>query len=216
MNEGRTFRYVALGDSTAAGYGVGAGASYAERVLARLRRRRPDATLANLGQNGAVLREVLARQLPRVAALGPGLVTVSIGANDLWRRVAPGEFAAGLDELGRALAALPAPAVVSNLPDLTRAPIAPSAERWFGLSLDAIARRLETFNAAFAEAAARHHFALFDLFGATRRALAEHPEYFGPDGFHPSDEGHAAWAEGLWPVVEAAAGVPGARPLGAS
>ena len=198
------FRYAALGDSTAAGYGVSAGASYAERALGLLRRREPHATLTNLGRNGAVLRDVLSRQVPSLTSLRPGLVTVSVGANDLWRRGAPDEFAAGLDALGRALAALPAVAVVSNLPDLTRAPIAPMAETWLGLSLDAIARRLELFNGAFRTAAARHGFTLFDLFGATREALVEHPEYFGPDGFHPSDEGHAAWAHGLWPVVEAA------------
>ncbi|HEU4537471.1 MAG TPA: SGNH/GDSL hydrolase family protein [Polyangiaceae bacterium] len=199
------FRYVALGDSTAAGYGVGPAESYVARTFARLRESRPDATLLNLGRNGATLRDLLGSQRGSqrgaLAGLAPDLVTVSIGANDLWRRVPVDEFAAGLDALGRALRELDAAVVVSNLPDLTRAPIAPAAETWIGLSLDAIGRRVGLFNEAFREVARRHELALFDLFDETRVALAEHPEYFGPDGFHPSAEGHAAWAAGLWPPL---------------
>jgi acyl-CoA thioesterase-1 len=159
------------------------------------------------------LRDVLGPQLRALAGLGPGLVTVSIGANDLWRRVPEPDFAAGLDALGRGLAALDAAVVLSNLPDLTRAPVAPFAERWVGLSLDDIARRVEAFNRTFADAARRHDLVLFDLFGATREALAEHPEYFGPDGFHPSEEGHAAWSHGLRPHVARALERRGGAPL---
>ncbi|HEU4405818.1 MAG TPA: SGNH/GDSL hydrolase family protein [Polyangiaceae bacterium] len=198
------FRYVALGDSTAAGYGVGAADSYAGRTLARLRERAPAAELVNVARNGALLRDVLGGQAAALGPLRPALVTVSIGANDLWRQVPPAEFAAGLDALGRALAALDAAVVVSNLPDLTRAPVAPFAESWVGLSLEAIGRRVELFNDEFRRATRRHGLVLFDLFDATRETLAEHPEYFGPDGFHPSAAGHEAWALGLWPHVDEA------------
>ena len=48
-------------------------------------------------------------------------------------------------------------------------------------------------------------FTVVDLFSFTHRTVPGHPELFSADGFHPSSLGYDAWAEVMWPSVEAAA-----------
>src|ERR1019366_2232992 len=97
--------YVALGDSLTAGRddpGPGGGRIGWARRLAGLLTTRTSVpcTLTNLATDGAGVAAVLERQLPAVAGIGPDLVSVTVGMNDIRD---PGftedRFAAGLGAL---------------------------------------------------------------------------------------------------------------------
>ncbi len=187
--------YLALGDSTGVGVGAKSG-GYPDRLLARLRSLRPAARLLNLCSSGATTLDVLQEQVPDALSVRPALITLGIGINDVSHDEIEEAFTNNLEEIAVRLSRLSAPVVISNIPDLACAPavraLAPA--RFFE-------RRIEVFNRHIEATAARHGFAYVDLFALSRQALGERPDYFSPDGFHPSDSGYEAWAEVLWPTV---------------
>ncbi len=191
--------YVALGDSTAAGVGAEPGGGYPDRLARRLDAAGTPVRLVNLGVPGATAEDLRKDQLPRAVADGPALITLGIGLNDVVRGRPLGEFARDLEIIADALGRTRATVVVSELPDVSRAPSAhdPTAAR-------ALARRLAAYNATLRMVAERHGFAIAELEAASRRAFTGHPELFAKDGFHPSARGYEAWANVLLPVVQAA------------
>lgn len=199
--------YVALGDSTGVGVGARKGGGYVARLFERLERVRPGSRLVNLCVSGATTGDVLRAQVGRVGEAEPSLVSVGIGINDLTRQATPEQFARGFDEIiTRLRAQTDAPAVVSNLPDVSHAPAVPAFMR------DEARRRILLFNERLAEAAARHHLHLADTFEKSAAVIPTHPEFFSPDGFHPSDEGYEFWAFEMWPTVKRALGLSEVRP----
>jgi lysophospholipase L1-like esterase len=105
--------WVVLGDSTAQGLGAPSPESgYVGQVLAELRERTGQRwRVLNLSTSGALIRDVLQYQLPRMPA-APDLVTCGIGVNDILY-TAPSRLFADLRTL---LATLPDEAVVLDLP----------------------------------------------------------------------------------------------------
>ena len=105
--------WVVLGDSTAQGLGApGPESGYVGQVLAELRERTGKQwRVLNLSTSGALIRDVLQYQLPRLPA-APDLVTCGIGANDILYS-APSRLFADLRAL---IATLPEQAVVLDLP----------------------------------------------------------------------------------------------------
>ncbi|HEX8721425.1 MAG TPA: SGNH/GDSL hydrolase family protein [Pyrinomonadaceae bacterium] len=201
-NERGPVVYAALGDSTGAGVGAGKGGGYVARLFERVERARPGSRLVNLCVSGATTGDVLRSQVGRVGAAGASLVTVGIGINDLTRQLPSEQFARNFEEIiTRVRAQTGAPVVVSNLPDISHAPAVPAFLR------DEMRRRLLVYNERVAEAAARHRLFLADSFSKSAAVIPSHPEFFSPDGFHPSDEGYEFWAFEMWPVVKRALGV---------
>jgi acyl-CoA thioesterase I len=200
------FTYLALGDSTGIGVGAREGGGYVDRLYRRLLPLRPGALLVNLCQSGGSTADVRDDQVPRARRTAPSLITLGVGINDVTWQSQEEAFAVNLEEIAVALAALRTPVVIMNIPDLA---LAPAAAR-FDRSL--YERRIEVFNEHVEGTAARHHFTLVDLFGATKH-LRGRRSLFSPDGFHPSAEGYEEWAEQLWPAVRALLVSPaGARP----
>ena len=199
--------YVALGDSTGVGVGARKGGGYVARLFHRIERVRPGSRLVNLCVSGATTSDVLRAQVGRVGPAAPALVTVGVGINDLTRQVAPEQFARNFGEIiSRLRAQTSAPVVVSNLPDVSHAPAVPAFLREEAL------RRVRLFNERIAEAAALHRLFLADSFETSAAVIPSHPEFFSPDGFHPSDEGYEFWAFEMWPVVKRALAGAGAGP----
>jgi lysophospholipase L1-like esterase len=194
-----SFTYLALGDSTGVGVGATHGGGYPDRLLRRLLASHPSARLVNLCSSGARSADVLAGQVPRALHTSAQLVTLAIGINDVGLQLPDEAFAFNLEEIAVALAALDAPVVIVNIPDLALAPAAALLDR------SAYERRIEVFNQHGEATAARHRFSHVDLFAASQRFRGL-PGLFSPDGFHPSAAGYEAWAEAMWPAVEAAAG----------
>ena len=85
--------------------------------------------------------------------------------------------------------------VVTNIPDISSAPVIASAMR------DQYHRQIVEFNQRLEEIAGRHGVTVFDIYSITSRELPSHPEYFSRDGFHPSDQGYELWAVEMWPTI---------------
>ena len=196
MAEPARFTYLALGDSTGVGVGAREGGGYVERLYRRLLPLRPGALLVNLCQSGATIADVRDDQVPRARRTTASFITLGVGINDVTWQSPEEAFAVNLEEIAVALAELRTPVVIMNIPDLA---LAPAAAR-FDSSL--YERRIEVFNEHVEGTAARHHFTLVDLFGATKQ-LRGRKDLFCPDGFHPSAEGYEEWTAQLWPAVRA-------------
>jgi len=191
--------YVALGDSTVEGIGASSEeATYVGRLHARLRAHYPRARVHNLGVAGATSADVLAAQIERAVELGPNLVTLSVGPNDITGRVPVEVFERNVRAiLARLRDATRAAVVVNSLPDLA---VTPRFQRT--PMADAVGRLSARFNERLATAVAEHGFVLVDLYHPSRAEVPAHPELVSRDGYHPSDAGYARWAELLWAGIE--------------
>ena len=190
--------YVALGDSTGIGLGARNGGGYVERLFARIEQKRSGSTLTNLSAAGATTADVVNKQLPQLEGRQATLVTVCIGINDLLRGSETQQFAEDYETL---IAKLKQPGrliVIANLPDVTSAPAMKA------MANESLRLRLEQFNKAIGEIAQRHAVLMVDLYKSSGETLGSHPEFFSPDGLHPSDLGYAQWAEAMWVVIEKA------------
>lgn len=175
---------LALGDSLTAGYGLLSGQSFASRLEALLRLRRPGLVVHNAGVSGDTSAGGLAR-LPRLLdRLGrPDMCLVELGANDAIRMVDPAKTQANLDAILGELARRGVPALLAGM-------IAP---RFFGT----YAMR---FNAIFPDLAARHGVPLYPFFldgVAGQRGLTL------ADGIHPNARAIELVAASIAPLVEA-------------
>jgi len=187
--------YVALGDSTGAGVGAVHG-GYVARLHQRILGERPAAQLANICVSGATTADVLRGQLDNGVAKKPQLVTLGIGINDISHGVPLEQFAQNYDRILSTLKQKTnARVVVSNIPDVSTARVVPAFLR------GKFHQQIVDFNHRLEEIAKRHGVTIFDIFSMTTRELHAHPEYFSPDGFHPSDEGYEMWAAQMWPVI---------------
>jgi len=195
--------YVALGDSTGVGVGARDGRGYVARLFGRLAEKRPGSKLTNLCVSGSTTEDVVRDQLDRGVALNPDLVTVGIGINDIGHGLTLDQFSKNFEQILSTLKAKThATIVVTNVPDISSAPRIP--DPWRG----EYQRQIEQFCKRSVEIANRHGVTVFDIYTITKKELPSHPEYFSPDGFHPSDQGYELWASQMWPTVAEAVGVP--------
>jgi lysophospholipase L1-like esterase len=172
--------WVALGDSMTQGIGAAdISGGWVSQLHRQLAADGHHFRLVNLSVTGARVRDVVDDQLPRLRALGvtPDLVTVLIGANDMFprRRRAPavGQYAALLD-------ALPA----------GRSIVAPLPQR------NDPARAI---NALISRAAAR---GLVRVAGFPRTSLRELFGTLAEDHFHPNERGYAGIAAAFGRAIE--------------
>ncbi len=160
--------WVALGDSMTQGIGAPA---HDRGWVGQLAARMPGRRVVNLAISGGLVRDVLDRQLPALDALDvtPDLLTVMIGANDMFGPRHRPHLAAGLTEL---LERLPPGTMVGNQPGTFAAALEINQ-----LVDDAVARRGLVL-AEFRDPRTR----------TWRGKLAA-------DHFHPNERGYAAMAE---------------------
>jgi lysophospholipase L1-like esterase len=109
-------------------------------------------------------------------------------------------FAMNLTHIAERHAATGAHVIVSNIIDLSRAPIAAMLDA-IQIPKAVLVARILDFNARIAELAKRPRFKVVDIFSITRREPS-FERLFGTDGFHPSTLGYDRWAEELWAHVE--------------
>lgn len=193
--------YAALGDSTGVGVGAREGGGYVARLFEKIRAERPDSRLINLCVSGATTEDVLRGQLRQAISARPTLVTLGIGINDIGHGMTAERFARNYEEIVKQLrTGTSARLVVTNVPDISFAPVIPASER------DATRRRIELFNEKLGTIARRYELSVVDVYTETHRVIPTHPEFFSDDGFHPSAEGYSYWAETMWPAVKEAIG----------
>jgi lysophospholipase L1-like esterase len=191
--------YTAMGDSTGVGVGAREGGGYVARLFERIRKERAGARLHNLCVSGATTDDVLRGQLGQAIATRPTLVTLGIGINDIGHGMMVERFARNYEEIVKRLREeTSARVVVTNIPDISFAPVVPASAR------EATRRQINLFNEKLEAIAKRYELSVVDTYSETHRTIPSHPEFFSEDGFHPSAEGYEYWAEAMWPLVKAA------------
>lgn len=167
--------WVVLGDASSQGIGATTREAGYVGLVHELLRRRDAWRVVNLSRAGAGVADVLARQLPELAALTSeepaALVTCVIGAEDVARRTP------GLDiTLRSMIAALPRGAIVATVP--LQGPAADAA------------------NAVIREEVVRHGLRVADL-GLTGGGPAR-----GREAVRLNDVGHATWSRAIMAAID--------------
>jgi lysophospholipase L1-like esterase len=191
--------YAALGDSTGVGVGAQNG-GYVARLFTRINEVRPGSKLTNVCVSGATTEDVLRSQIEPALAARPTLITLGIGINDVGHQMNVETFARNYEMIIVRLKRANAPIVITNIPDVSLAPVVPPAAR------GEATRRITLFNKRIDEIASKYGLLVVDAFKATNEIITSHPEFFSSDGFHPSDKGYEYWAEAMWPTVKKAVG----------
>jgi acyl-CoA thioesterase I len=180
--------WVVLGDSTAQGLGAPSPmGGYVGQVLAGLRQRTGERwRVLNLSLSGALIRDVQRDQLPRIPA-GASLVTCGIGANDILYST-PAKV---LADLRRVIGAVPRGTVVLDLPLPTGI---------WGILGRASVPYVARINQTIRQAAAARGLPVAEV---SAHFLPPWAGKFGPDNFHPSQDGYRDWARALLTAIPA-------------
>jgi lysophospholipase L1-like esterase len=154
--------------------------------------------LVNLGVNGYTTTDLIREELPVARRLGPELVTILIGANDVVQGSTEAAYGTRLAEIYDALTRLaltPTKVVSVSIPDFSALPGAAP----FGAASD-LRTRIDAFNRiAQSEAVARgFHYA--DISAITRE-LNRGQDWLATDGLHPGPAQHLAIATQLWRLL---------------
>ena len=189
-------RYAALGDSYTIGTGVAESERWPNQLVARLAAANPLTLVANLGVNGFTSDDLIRRELPALAALRPGFVSVLIGVNDVVRGVSRETYSANVGFIFERLIGL-VPAnriVIVSTPDYTLTP----AGADYGDPIQQSAA-IADFNEVERAAAAARGIEFVDISAVARRVSADRSLVAG-DGLHPSGKQYAGWVELVAPV----------------
>jgi acyl-CoA thioesterase I len=175
--------WIVLGDSTAQGLGApGPYGGYVGQVLPQLRRATGKRwRVLNLSVSGALIRDVLADQVPQLNGHNPDLVTCGTGANDILYS-GPAKLFGDLRAL---CAAVPEGTVMLDLPLLT-------GFWWIvgHMSVPYITR----INRVIHEVAAERTLSVAEV---SRHFTAPWAGKFSVDNFHPSQDGYRDWSRAL-------------------
>ena len=173
--------YAALGDSFTEGVGDlradGTCRGWADRFAGHLAAARPGFRYANLAIRGKLLAEVLAEQVPAAAGMGPDLVSLAAGGNDLLRpRTDPDDLAVTLEAAVVTLRASGARVMVFTGFDPKAFPV-----------LRLIRGKSAVLTMHIRDIASRHDCLLADLW--TMRVLTDR-RLWTPDRLHLTPDGH--------------------------
>jgi acyl-CoA thioesterase-1 len=188
---------VALGDSFTIGTGVGRSDRWPDQLVDSLRDAVPLELVANLGVNGYTSDDLLQRELPQLADLRPGFVSILIGVNDVVQDVSIERYRANVEQTFAAVLDLVPRdrVVVVSVPDYTRTPRGadygdPQQQR------DAIA----AVNALLKQLAADRGIAFVEISAVADQAGTD-ASLVASDKLHPSGEQYRLWVELIAPVV---------------
>ena len=189
-------RYVALGDSYSIGTSVSEAESWPSQLVAQL----PALELvANLGVNGYTSGDLIAYELPRLAALRPGFVTLMIGVNDVVQGVPEAVFHDNVEAILDALLAQLPPLRILCVatPDYTVTPQgaafgAPSVRR----------AAIERVNKILGRSCVGHGVGFVAEIFAISQAAETDRSLVAGDGLHPSASQYARWVAVIGPAVE--------------
>jgi acyl-CoA thioesterase I len=202
LDEVRTLRWIALGDSYTIGTSVRAAERWPDQLVARLAARPVPGVavslVANLAVNGWTSADVVARQLPVVERERPDLVSLLVGVNDVVQGVPPATYRANVRTLLDALvtSARRDGVVTVETPDYTLTP----AGEDYGDPTDGRAA-IDTVNAILAEESAARGIAHVDGIAELSRRVTADPSLVATDGLHPSGSQYATWVDRIERVV---------------
>jgi acyl-CoA thioesterase I len=179
-----TFTIVGFGDSLMAGFSLGPGQGFTDRLQAALKAKGLDVTVANAGVSGDTTSGGLAR-LDWSVPDGTRLVILELGANDMLRGVSPDIPEKNLDTMLAKLRQRNIPVLLAGM----RA--APNLGAQYQKAFDAIYPKL----------AAKYDAPLYSFF---LDGVAGHPDMQLEDGLHPNPSGVDVMVERILPAVEKA------------
>jgi acyl-CoA thioesterase I len=182
LSNAQPYRIVGFGDSLMAGYGLGPGEGFPEKLQAALRKKGHDVVIANAGVSGNTTADGLSR-LDWSVPDGTRLVILELGANDMLRGVAPAVTEQNLDKM---LARLKERRIAVLLVGMRAAPnLGPD----FAHAFDSVYPRL----------AQKHGVALYPFF---LDGVAANRTLLLGDGMHPNAAGVDRMVERVLPEVE--------------
>jgi lysophospholipase L1-like esterase len=176
-------RYVAIGDSFTEGIGdpepksPGGFRGWADRVAEVLSAQTDGFAYANLAVRGKLMQQIFDNQLEPALALGPDLITISAGGNNILRPGSDPDWVA--DRLDQAVARLRsegATVLVFTGPDVRSTPV-----------LSRVRGKAAIFNENVRALAARNGALIADMWAV--RELSD-PRMWAPDRLHLSAIGH--------------------------
>jgi lysophospholipase L1-like esterase len=182
--------WVVLGDSTAQGLGApGPKGGYVGQALAQLRRSTGQHwRVLNLSVSGALIRDVLANQIPLLPQ-APDLVTCGIGANDILYS-APAKLFGDMRSL------------LGTVPDNTVVLDLPLPAGFWGVVGRMSVPYITRINRVIHEVAAARNLPVAKV---SAHFTAPWTGKFSCDSFHPSQDGYRDWTRALL------AALPGAQ-----
>lgn len=182
---------VGFGDSLMAGYGLGPGESFPEKLETALRAKGHDVVIANAGVSGDTSSGGLSR-LDWSVPDGTRLVILELGANDMLRGIPPDVTESNLDAMLSRLKERNIPVLLAGML------AAPNLGPDYGAA----------FNALYPRLAEKYGVPLYPFF---LEGVAADPKLLLEDGMHPNAVGIDRMVQGILPMVESiVAGKPGA------
>lgn len=187
-------RVVGFGDSLMAGYGLGPGEAFPEKLEAALRKKGHDVVIANAGVSGDTTSAGLSR-LDWSVPDGTQLVILELGANDMLRGVAPDITEKNLDAM---IASLQKRGIAVLLAGMVAAP---------NLGPDFAS----AFNGIYPRLAAKYGIQLYPFF---LYGVAADNKFLLQDGMHPNAAGVDRMVEKFLPEMEKALIAAGGKTAG--
>ncbi len=181
--------WVVLGDSTAQGLGApGPQGGYVGQAIQQLRRQTgAHWRVINLSVSGALMRDVISGQLPRLAGYQPDLVSCGAGVNDILFS-APAKLFADLRAL---LAAVPERTVLLDLPKMSG---------FWGVVGHLSVPYISRINRVINEVADERNLTVARV---SEYFLAPWAGKFSVDSFHPSQDGYRDWTRAVLEAIPA-------------
>lgn len=180
---GKTFKFVALGDSLTEGVGV---SDYKSSFpyLTALKIPSKKVELINLARAGATSKDVLISQIPQAVSARPDLITILIGTNDIHNLVSQKEFENNFTQSVKALKKTHARIFSLSLPYLGSDEIVLFPYNFL------LNFRTNQFNNIIRKTAREFGVEFIDLY-----SLKKGTDFYSADKFHPSEAGYKTWAE---------------------
>ena len=198
--EAPPFRIVGLGDSSITSPGVTDLDNTWIRRLARSQADRHRVELIALAVGGSKARDVIEGQLEEAVRLRPDVAIVCVGANDALRGVSVERYRSEITHILARLEEAAGAVLLFGVGDLGTIPRLPPTLRPF------LTRRSARFDAVCHEVAVRaERVVKVWTKGPVSTAFVDDESLFAPDLFHAGDDGHAVFAEGALPAMQAAA-----------
>ena len=202
----RRLRFVALGDSYTIGTSVEPAERWPNQLVAALDRGGRGGTasaaaslelVANLGLNGFTARDVIDRELPRLAGFEPGFVSLLVGVNDVIQGVTEPAYERNVGAILDAMTGLVGAGrcLFVTTPDYTVTP----AGADYG-DPNRVSLAIRRFNGIATEVATRRGVAVVDIYDLSLRAARDRT-LVAVDGLHPSGLQYSLWVDRIRPVV---------------
>jgi lysophospholipase L1-like esterase len=201
-------RFLPLGDSYTIGTSVPTSDRWPDQLVARLAgdaakqgRAAPLELVGNPAVNSYTTRDVIARELPVLAALRPELCSILIGTNDVIQGIGDDEYRRNLgrilDAIEAATGAAPGTGRAFGLtsPDYT---VTPAGADYGDPRIRST--QLQDRNALFSEILGARGLAVVDIHDISLRAATDRG-LVANDGLHPSGRQYAVWVDRVLPVV---------------